>query len=40
MRSQNTQQLFFGRSLKVSIELEDEQPQDNFRLKGKKGVVH
>ena len=23
-----------------SIELEDEQPQDNFRLKGKKGVVH
>ena len=31
---------FFGRSLKVSIELEDEQPQDNFRLKGKKGVVH
>ena len=28
---------FFGRSLKVSIELEDEQPQDNFRLKAKRG---
>jgi len=25
---------FFGRSLKVSIELEDEQPQDNFRSGG------
>ena len=30
---------FFGRSLKVSIELEDEQPQDNFRLKAKRGGV-
>ena len=28
---------FFGRSLKVRIELEDVQPQDNFRLKAKKG---
>ena len=27
----------FGRSLKVRIELEDEQPQDNFRLKAKRG---
>ena len=30
---------FFGRSLKVSIELEDEQPQDNLRLKAKRGGV-
>ncbi len=28
---------FFGRSLKVRIELEDVQPQDNFRLKAKRG---
>ena len=28
---------FLGRSLKVSIELEDEQPQDHFRLKAKRG---
>ena len=28
---------FFGRSLKVRIELEDSSPQDNFRLKAKRG---
>ena len=36
MSFQNTEQLFFGRSLKVRIELEDVQPQDNFRLKAKR----
>ena len=37
MSFQNTEQPFFGRSLKVRIELEDVQPQDNFRLKAKRG---
>ena len=32
-----TRSSFFGRSLKVSIELEAEQPQDNFRQKAKRG---
>ena len=30
---------FFGRSLKVRIDLEDSCPQDNFRLKAKRGGV-